>query len=272
MLVLYFGAMLFIVSRDTIFTPIWMAVSVGVLMALAIATKLYPLIAMPVVSAWFGARYSWRIAGVYVGVALLFTAGSFIPFLAMGERDFFSGLTAFGNTWLRNESVFGIIQSAATFAFGSDTVAIAKIPGASGPLGMVVAKLVAAIALLAVCAGCTWNVLRTAREQPAALVISRNLALLFLAWFLLLPMAFPWYLLGALPFLACARMGAIPWVLIGCAAVFYYGEFYIDGHDLPKSYSTRLLQIEYGIPLAFALCVWASRALSNRVALMRVGK
>ena len=153
-------------------------------MALAIATKLYPLIAMPVVSAWFGARYSWRIAGVNIGVALLFTAGSFIPFLAMGERDFFSGLSAFGNTWLRNESVFGIIQSAATFAVGSETVAIAKIPGGSGPLGMVVAKLVAAIALLAVCAVCTWNVLRTAREQPPALVISRNLALLFLAWFL----------------------------------------------------------------------------------------
>ena len=185
----------------------------------------------------------------------------------MGERDFFSGLSAFGNTWLRNESVFGVIQSAAIFALGSETVAIAKIPGGSGPLGMVVAKLVAAIALLAVCAACTRNVMRTAREQPPALVISRNLALLFFAWFLLLPMAFPWYFLGVLPFLACARLGAIPWVLIGCAAVFYYGEFYIDGHDLPKSYSMRLLQIEYGIPLAFALCVWASRALSSRAAM-----
>ncbi len=264
MLVLYFGALLFIFRYHERIRPARLAIASGSVLALAIATKLYPLIAIPILTAWFAARFSWRISAVFVAASIAFVALLYLPFLAMGERSFFSALGPFGNQWLRNESLFGVLHFFSTRAFGETNVSFSGIPGATGPLGTVVAKMIATVLLLVVCGLASRHAFRNARTSDPVEILSRCIGALLIAWFLLLPMAFPWYLLGALPFLACAKWGALPWVLVATVGLFYYGEFYIDANDLPAAWLTNLHRIEYGIPLVFALTLHVVRTFKNR--------
>ncbi|MEI6233469.1 MAG: hypothetical protein WCT04_10480 [Planctomycetota bacterium] len=271
MLVLYFGALLYQLSRHERIAPHVLALSSGVVMALAIATKFFPIIALPLVAAWFYSRISVRAAIIMLVSTFAFTAATYLPFLAMGERNFFSALGPFNNTWLRNPSVFGILNWSATAVFGDTPVSCSFIPGGTGPLGTVVAKLIAHVLLIAAIVVCTLRVLRNARISDPVELVSQNASLLFIAWFLLLPMAFPWYLLSALPFLACARFGLVPWFLIASVSVFYYGDFYLDANDLSERWTATLLRVEYGLPLVAALIIWTRRNIYRWLALVSGG-
>ena len=263
-LVLYFGAILLALSWADRVRPLWLAVTVGGLMALAITTKLYPIIALPILAAWFASRFTWAMGALFIAVTAACVGLLYAPFLAMGERDFFSALGPFGSAWQRNEGVFGLLRWAATFFLGESTVSIASIRGASGSAGTVAAKLAALALLLATCLGCSRIVFKSARTEDPVRLISRCMGLLFLAWFVLLPMAFPWYLIGALPFVICASVGpgawgAVAWPLFACAGVFYYGEFYIDAHNLPGRTLDQLHGIEYGLAFLLTLGFWLRR-------------
>jgi hypothetical protein len=161
----------------------------------------------------------------------------------------FAGLTEFGNRWDRNAGLFALLEWLCTAALGTGKVALPLVPGGTGALGTVAAKIAAAGALCAVIAVLS---AATARRTAGLGSLCRACAFVLLAWFLLLPMAYPWYLLGALPFLACAGGSMFPWLLAGSVGCGYYLLFHVKYHALPESVDEWLRMVrlaEYALPV-----------------------
>ena len=163
---------------------------VGVLLALAVATKVAALVAVPLLilrpqsPALNGTRWALGIgAGLAATLALLY-----LPFILAGGSDA-SALGTFGRQWRFNPLLYRIVEAA--------------VPAAA-------ARPFAALLMVAGVVVITWHWRRNMRQAAAPALPPLDAALLLLL--LLSPVVNPWYWLWALAL--SARLGR-GWVAIG---------------------------------------------------------
>jgi len=259
LLVLYFGAIIYIVARRAELPPIAFAVLTGIFFGLAILTKLYPMLLLPIFLAWTAGRYSWRISSIFAAVTFLVVTIGYAPFLWYDGGRVFEGFNRFSNDWLRNAGFFALLRMVFTYVFGEGQFELPLVGGA-GPLGTVAAKIAAQILVIVAIAFSAVRAFKSRKSQPELESLSTLCTGVLFGWFLLLPMAFPWYLLGILPFIVCSRPHLLPWLLLFSTGCLYYLLFYTEYHNLPMAYDAVILGVEYGLPALAALIVLFVRA------------
>jgi hypothetical protein len=250
LVILFFGALILLLTRAT--AGIGTAAIAGVLLALATLSKLYPAMLLPLVVAYFFNVSARRFTAVTVLICAFIVAVllGYAPFIGDGS-DVFAGLKVFTNTWHRNAGAYAVLEMICTAAFGRDSVSL-PWPGGSGELGSVVAKFFAHLILLLSISVCALSILRSRDANEARARLWRACTYTLLCWFLLLPMAYPWYLIGLIPFVVLSGIQAA-WVLMASVFCAYYLLFFVEYHGYPASVELAVRAVEYAIPTAYVL-------------------
>ncbi|MCP4639734.1 MAG: glycosyltransferase family 39 protein, partial [bacterium] len=85
----------------------------GCALALAVLTKLYPLLLVPACLAFlWGRRRQWKAPAVFALALLAVTCLAYVPFLGVGLARMTEGLRTYGAEWQRNDGAFRIVQTA----------------------------------------------------------------------------------------------------------------------------------------------------------------
>lgn len=197
----------------------WGGLLVGILLAAATLTKLYPALLLPVVLAYLWRQSRKAGPALACGVAfLLLVPVAYVPFLSAGIEQLFSGLTTYAREWRRNPGAFAVIE--------------ALLPSPRITAG--------ALAASGAIASTAW-LLATGRpghpKQAAAAVNTNSATMLIralqatlLTWFLMLPAAYPWY---AIPMLALSATAPAAWpVLLSGSFGLYYLHFLVEYRGL----------------------------------------
>ncbi|MEE8347962.1 MAG: glycosyltransferase family 87 protein [Acidobacteriota bacterium] len=202
----------------------------GVMMGLAILSKIYPVVLVP--AAWIFLRR--RSQTVWVGRAFLIAvAGTGIlgvlPFVLVGYQRLTAGLTTYASRWVMNEGAFWLMS------------ALSSHP-----------RWVAVLLIGMVAVGFPW--LR--KSQDVASLVG-DFQWVGLLWFLLLPSAFPWYALFLVVLLPLKPQPSGPsaatLVLSGVIGL-YYLSFYYEYHGFPNVWWGITRGVEHGL-------IWISLAL-----------
>ena len=241
LLVLEFAALVWLLSRAENFynyyKPASVSLGAGVLLGLAVLTKFWPAMLVPILAVWMARRFSPRY-GVLCALAAAGTVAlGLAPLLGRDLANMTEGMRRFGELWERNAGLYSVL---------------------SWLTGSVPAKVLSALLVLAVI---IWSIRKVwsddgksgERGTPAPHTLHKWLALTICVWFLVLPMAYPWYLLGLCVFAAVNEYSLLPWVLMASVQSAYYLLFYAEYHDLPANAGRWVRAAEYGIPLAIML-------------------
>jgi hypothetical protein len=245
----------------------------AVLLGVAVAIKLYPLVLLPVIAAWAWRRHGRRevaaVAGLVVGVAAI----AYAPFLVLSPGGVADSLGGQLGRPLQIESlgagILFVLHNAAGLSLetershGSDNVA--------GDLAGAFALVLSALQVAAL----VWLWIRYARGQPTMERTLRYMAAVLIAFIVfgkvLSPQFLVW-LLFAVPLVA-ARRGAAAGALYGVAtlatAIWFpalYHELLEDEHP-----ALSLLVVLRGLALVAALVVLAWPMTVLRAATVRAG-
>ena len=198
----------------------------GVLLGLAVATKVAALLVVPLFL--FGPQRTLRFWRAPSAVAIGFVValgGAYLPFLAAGSSDAI-GLQTFAAQWRFNPLLYRVIE-------------------AGVPSGM--ARPVAALTITAGVAALLWR-------WRVASTAGRDLAMppvdtVFLLLLLLAPVVNPWYALWALGPAIAARRPLVP--VMGCVSVLAY----LNGSVLREAgwQAATELTVPYSVPWPVAL-------------------
>lgn len=186
----------------------------GGLAGAAVLAKLYPVVAVAVL----GRRYGARGLAVFALTVLLLVA----PFASAGSRGL-EGLMVFSISWMRNASVYALVQGALTRLDANPVVV--PLPRAltahagHDAVGVALDSFVAAKVLLALVllAGLTWIARWPDGEGEAMLF--KAYAAVALA-FLVSPVQNPWYVGWVLPL--AVLCGRTSWLALSGTMVAYY--------------------------------------------------
>ena len=173
----------------------------GVLLGLAVATKVAALIVVPLFL--FGPQRTvtfWRTSSAVALGFVVALGAAYLPFLAAGGSDVL-GLQTFATQWRFNPLLYRLIE-------------------ASAPSGM--ARPVAALTLAAGMVAMLWRWRCASRDAGSA---GRDAVMppvdsVFLLLLLLAPVVNPWYALWALGPAIAARSAVVP--ALGCVSVLAY--------------------------------------------------
>jgi len=198
----------------------------GFLLSVAAAIKIWPLLLAPVLFR------GWRHRpAIYIGVAAFvaaLTAASLAPMLlSLNEK---SGLATYSATWTNSSFIYPGIRDAIGLLFeNSDRLA----------------RYAVAIILTGFSLWLGFLKPQDKNTLPAHLLI------LSAALVLLSPTGYPWYFIWFLMFLPFAlnHWSARGLALLSLGASFYYVRFLLGETDRYYIYETRLLPIEFGVPL-----------------------
>lgn len=182
--------------------PGWAGLALGA----GVAAKLYPLVLVVL----FWRRLGPRGLAAAALVPLLLVA----PFLGIGA-EVLEGLGAFAARWEFNSSLFTLLWG--LLGFSRDPWWTLEVAGHTASLtGFHVAKLLAGLIYLGLLAA----LLRWREQAPWSLPARAGLALGGL--FLLAPVADPWYLPWALPFLVLFPRPSVMFLSVSVAAYYLY--------------------------------------------------
>jgi uncharacterized membrane protein len=244
LLVAVWGAFFFLLARREEWrTP----VVAGLVVGLGILTKLYPVLLLPLFWSFFQRGNGWRSSLAFVLTALATTVLGYLPFLAMDGMDVFSGFRTFSNEWLRNAGLYALLDGWMRALFGSESVSMFGWVGGTGPAGTVVAKLVAQVVVGGTVLVLCWRMLSSLRT-PSPAQLAHACLVVLCVWFLLLPMAFPWYLLGLVPFAVVSERPAFTCWLAAFVSLGYYALFYCEYHEVSSGIVTAVKAVEYLVP------------------------
>jgi len=204
----------------------------GILLSLAAAVKIWPLLLAPVLFR------GWRHRpAIYIGVASLvgvLTLGSLAPMLLTLSPEYAgnpnSGLSAYSSTWTNSSFLYPGLRDAIGLVFeNSDSLA-----------RYVVAIILTAFSL--------WLGFLHPQDK---LKIPAHLLILSAAFVLLSPTGYPWYFIWFLMFLpfAIQHWSARGLALLSIGATSYFSRFYLGESGYYSVYQKVLLPIEFGIPL-----------------------
>ena len=197
----------------------WTALS-ALMLAAAVLTKLYPLILLPVCLAFFmRGETRGRTVAVFLGVFATTIAVAYAPYLGVGIDQLTEGPRTYGADWRRNDGAFGLIYAVL------DLPAFVSLPRNPEPARVV------AMGMWFACAMVAAATLYLYGDSPEDLIWALQTTLL--GWFLFLPAAYPWYMVGLIALCALRPRG---WaVVLSGVLVLYYLHFYVAYHDLDPS-------------------------------------
>jgi hypothetical protein len=244
-------------------------------LALGILAKTYPLVLIPVVSAYLVRRLGGR-ALAPVALAAVLIAAAYVPFAGRGgaptegpdaelvqPNSVGTGLGTFLAQWEMNDFLFMLVRENLRPPATQATPGFVVIPsgmrqglydGALVPLAdaaglsvktdvpLVATQFVMGLILLGLCLRWAWRVYR--QPEPTELL---HAIFLTLAWAWLLSAAQnPWYLLWCLPFMIFA--GRRAWFLLPGLVLLYYVRFWVETHSgdgTAAVFDYHLIWLEY---------------------------
>jgi hypothetical protein len=244
-------------------------------LALGVLAKTYPLVLIPVMSAYLVRRLGWRalgplaLAGVLIVAAYFPFAGRAAPPTESPDAELVqpnyvgTGLGTFLAQWEMNDFLFMLVRENLRPSVGQPAPWFVVIPaglrqglydGVLVPLAdmaglsvkadvpLVATQLVMGLILLGLCLRWAWRVYR--QPEPGELLRGMFLTL---AWAWLLSAAQnPWYLLWCLPFMVFA--GRRAWFLLPGLVLLYYVRFWVETHSADGTatiFDYQLIWLQY---------------------------
>ena len=207
------------------------APAAGVFLALAVLTKLYPVILLPACLTVFRhvSRAGFWFVASFGATCLL----CLLAFTGVGWERLIAGLSAYAESWRMNEGVFSLVDLA------SDEP-----------------RLVTALVLGSRAVLLPLSIERHAERPESAFFW------ILLLWFLLIPTPYPWY---AVPVLALgvvyARSAPVVTVMSGVLSL-YYLSFYFEYRESPGAYWGATKAIEHA--LIWFVLLWTCRPSAPR--------
>ena len=206
-------------------------------LALAVATKLLPLLALPLLAQQLG----WRRFRWFLGVLVGSLAALFLPFLSWGLlRHIGLSLDLYFQRFEFNASVFYLLLALGKWLIGYDLV------GMLGPvLGLGAAGLTLGLARWA--------------GRPALATLPHWLLLTLSGYFALATVVHPWYLV---PLVGLSCFSPLRYARVWAAlAVLSYSAYRTSAY----TESSPLLALEYGVVLAWATVEYCLGRFRNGV-------
>lgn len=216
------GMMVAVASRKIIFS--------FVCLALAVLTKISPVVLLPLLFTWFYRAHPRRT--VFGGIVFFSLIGLFyLPYLE-GGAAIFQGLNRFAHEWRVNEGIYEVIHSAI------------RSLGLSGSLLESMSRFTAALGVIGIVAGvCFWL-----NRQKNVTDFFKACGIALAALFFLAPTGNPWYFTWILPFLIFYPSRVL--ILFSGLVLLYYLDFYFLYQGNPGAFKyVRIL--EYGVFFAF---------------------
>jgi hypothetical protein len=224
---------------------------VGFVFALAVGSKLYPIILAPLFLGVVAKRFGFQQVIAPAVTAMVVTAALLAPMMPGNSQptatDPSKGVTTFLQQWEMNDFIFLLLlenlRPAAEVApeyvpwfsvvpDGVRTAIAGQVTDAfgvpSGQAAFAVSRVITLGVFALIAIGLTVRVSRISDPVASAAAFVES-AFLTLAWFwLLCPTQNPWYWTWALPFLPFARGRA--WIAVSGLVLIYYLRFWFDYH------------------------------------------
>lgn len=196
----------------------------GVLLGLAVMSKVYPLLAGLVLFRRYGRR-GLGLAAATMGLLM-------VPVVAVGPRAL-EGLLVFGTRWVKNASLFSLVR----WPFLGLDVDPVRLPlptlgGWTPPPLPLDSLLVAKLVLVPLALGGLVWLARRPEDGDAGAVRRVHLALAILM--LTSPVGNPWYLAWVLPF--AALEGSLAWPLLAAGSTGYYAYHFQEAYGFACSW------------------------------------
>ena len=192
----------------------------GVAFAAAVLAKLYPFFLLPLYLVYlYRAGPGLRTPLLFFVSMILTLCIGYSPFMDAGWCQLTAGLMTYSKEWVRNEGVFGLVDT------------LFQYP-----------RVLCSVSVLSVVAYACFRLYRSSRSVMNLL---GALQVSLLAWFLLIPTSFPWYAVGLIAITACRpRMSVI--LLSGCWGL-YYLLFFLEYNHFPELWISGIKAIEHGL-------------------------
>ncbi|MBI2422143.1 MAG: DUF2029 domain-containing protein [Candidatus Hydrogenedentes bacterium] len=227
----------------------------GLLLSLAMATKIWPVLFAPLLTCACARSNLWRailaVCALGAGAALL------VPLAASRVHGEASGLAAYGNGWEMNDALFMLfpwLTAQGSSLFGGDLA-----PALAHRAGRMAATGIVAFVML-------WQALRWVRVEQGQVhrnaFLPRALLIITATLFLVSPTQFPWYFSWMLPFLVFVPSPGL--LLLTATLPLYYLRFYLDARDHVALFHHGVVWIEF-VPvwLVLAWAWWRARSASK---------
>ena len=199
----------------------------GILLALATAVKLWPVILAPFFLRHTRALRPERIRSLVIaGVALLLLMSPLLFALPLKSH---SGFTAYSERWEMNDALFMVLHKATILA--TDTLNIT--PQHQSQL----ARLLVLLILL------LWIVQLQRRDHTDRSAFFNTLVLTVGLLFMLSPTQFPWYYIWLLPLLALSPRPS--YLILTAFLPLYYLKFHFDARDSIETFHHVVVWIEF---------------------------
>jgi len=231
-------------------TPLFPLVSIGIVLALAVGAKLYPIVLAPLVFLTLARTRGWRIVLVPVTVFAISTAILLLP-MFVGEKprsgeksisDPSEGVVTFLRRWEMNDFIFLLLienlkptanrgaHEIAWFVIVPEAARQSVVDSVATQFGVApaevpffVSRVLTAAVFFVVAIVIAWRACSKGVSQFC------ESAFLTLAWFWLLsPTQNPWYWTWALPLLPFARSRV--WLALSGLVLIYYLRFWLSYH------------------------------------------
>lgn len=204
------------------------ALLAAVFFAAAVLSKVYPVILGPVCLAVLCRSRGGMSRGVFFCLgAVLLMALTVAPFLSVGPARLLQSFRAFTFNWERNSGAYAMLA----WVMSQPRVVSMLIP-------------------FAVAFFVSWRVYTATPKQAAEAIIDAFQAVL-LAWFLFLPIAYPWY---ATALLATCALRPRPWACVLSISFCLYYLPYLNLMRYPFVCGVAVRSVEHG-------AVWLTLAL-----------
>ena len=216
------------------------AVFSGVMMGLAILSKIYPVVLVPTGLIFLRRQAKPASGGPVFVIAVLSTVIlGFLPFVLVGFERLSAGLTTYATRWVMNEGAFGLLS-----AFFSHPRWVA--------------------ALLIGIASVAFPWFRRSRDIASLVEDFQWVGLL---WFLLIPSAFPWYalfLVVLLPLRPRLSGPSVATLVLSGAVGLYYLSFYYEYHEFSAVWWMMTRGVEHAL-IWIALAIVVSYPTATRL-------
>jgi alpha-1,6-mannosyltransferase len=205
----------------------------GITLALAVASKLWPVVLIPAILSQARARRN----GVLQSIAGFFTVSVavFLP-VALSTLDRTSGFVAYGSQWQMNDSLYGVLAWGVRFLLEA---------ASWEPISRsILTRILAALILI------TWIAWQCRNIPINPLQLWDRSLLIVSAVFLLSPTGFPWYFLWVAPFLAIRPRRSL--LALNCLLPLYYLSFLYRAQGSPEVFNNLIRWLEY-LPVLFIM-------------------
>lgn len=198
-------------------------VEAAITLALAVASKLWPLVLLPVIL-WPLLKAPRRFV-FSLGVFGIASAILFLPVYLSGI-DSSSGFVAYGRYWEMNDAAYRLISWGVKYILAGLSL--------DTSLTQITTR---GVVLVAVAFWILWLSGNTSADSKQ---VWTHCLLIVAAVFLLSPTAFPWYFLWAVPFLAISPMPSL--LVLNCCLPLYYLVDHYRGVGHPSTFDNLVVR------------------------------